>query len=87
LVLDARYAASFAWTADAALMLARLGRAVDFFAMTAPAAAGQLWAVWQRLSALVLWAIWLGATAMMLLATSGFSAHELEDAVAVATVR
>jgi hypothetical protein len=82
LVLNARYAASFARTADAALMLSGLGLAIDLLAMVSPAAAGHLWAARQRLSALALWAIWLGATGMMLLATSGFSARELGDAVA-----
>jgi len=81
-ILNARYAATFGRSADSAAILAGLGMITDLLATTSPTAATQLWAAKHRMSALALWAIWLGATCMMLLASSGFAARELGDALA-----
>src|SRR5262249_4389214 len=81
LVLNARFAASFGQSHDAAWLLASIGVAIDLIAILLPVAACQLWRQHYFVSALGAWAVWLIAITMTLLATSGFAATQIGDAV------
>ncbi len=56
-VLNARFAAPFGATIDAAILLAAIGVALDVLAMVLPATAAQLWHREHRLFALVAWTL------------------------------
>src|SRR5262249_29070513 len=81
LVLNARFAASFGQSHDAAWLLASIGVAIDLIAILLPVAACQLWRQRYFVSAVGAWAVWLIAITMTLLATSGFAATQIGDAV------
>lgn len=80
-VLNARFAASFGQTDDAAWILAGIGIVIDLIAILLPVAAGQLWRQRCYLSAVGAWAVWVVAIMMTLLAASGFAATHIGDAV------
>jgi hypothetical protein len=82
LVMNARFAASFGQTAEAALLLATIGLAIDVLAVTMPSVAAQLWRNRLRSTAAVAWSIWLAALTMTLLAAIGFASTHIGDAVA-----
>jgi hypothetical protein len=82
LTVNTRFAASFGQTAEAALLLAALGFAIDLLAIVLPSAAAQLWGDRRRAAGLACWAIWLIALMMTLLAAMGFAATNIGDGVA-----
>jgi hypothetical protein len=82
LIINARFAASFGQTPDAAVLLAAIGVGLDVLAMTLPAAAAQLWNRGGRLFALVAWALWPAVLVMTLVAATGFVAGNLGDGIA-----
>lgn len=82
LTMNARFAASFGQTADAAVLLAAIGLAIDVLAAVLPTVAAQLWHHGSRAAAATAWTIWLVALIMTLLAASGFASTNIGDAVA-----
>jgi hypothetical protein len=82
LTVNSRFAASFGQTAEAAVLLAALGLAIDLLAVVLPSAAAQLWRDRNGVAALSAWAIWLIALGMTLLAAVGFAASNIGDGVA-----
>ena len=82
LTMNARFAASFGQTAEAALLLAAIGLAIDVLAVVLPTVAVLLWHHRARASAAVAWTIWLAALTMTLLAAIGFASTNIGDSVA-----
>jgi hypothetical protein len=82
LVMNARFAASFGQTAEAAALLAMIGLAIDVLAVSLPSVAAQLWHGRSRSASAVAWSIWLIALTMSLLAAAGFASTNIGDAVA-----
>ncbi len=82
LVMNARFAASFGQTAEAAALLAAIGLAVDLLAVVLPSVGVQLWHRRSILAAGSAWTIWLAVLAMTLLAAMGFASTNIGDAVA-----
>jgi hypothetical protein len=82
LILNARFAASFGQTAEAATLLAAIGLAIDMLAVVLPTAAAQLWRRRNQVTASAAWVIWVLAVVMTLLAAVGFAATHIGDAVA-----
>jgi hypothetical protein len=82
LVMNARFAASFGQTAEAAALLAMIGLAIDVLAVALPSVAAQLWHGRNRAAAAVAASIWLIALTMSLLAATGFASTNIGDAVA-----
>jgi len=82
LTVNTRFAASFGQTAEAALLLASLGLAIDLLAIVLPSAAAQLWRDGHAVASIAAWSIWLIALMMTLLASLGFAATNIGDGVA-----
>jgi len=82
LTVNTRFAASFGQTAEAALLLASLGLAIDLLAIVLPSAAAQLWRDRHPVAGIAAWSIWLIALMMTLLASMGFAATNIGDGVA-----
>ena len=82
LTVNTRFAASFGQTAEAALLLASLGLAIDLLAIVLPSAAAQLWRDRHWVAGIAAWSIWLIALMMTLLASMGFAATNIGDGVA-----
>jgi hypothetical protein len=82
LVMNARFAASFGQSAEAAALLAMIGLAIDVLAVALPSVAAQLWHGRNRAAAGVAASIWLIALTMSLLAATGFASTNIGDAVA-----
>jgi hypothetical protein len=82
LTMNARFAASFGQTAEAAVLLAAIGLAIDLLAVVLPTVAAQLWHHRSRSAAVTAWSIWLVALTMTLLAATGFASTNIGDAVA-----
>src|SRR5262249_36067777 len=66
LVLNARFAASFGQSHDAAWLLASIGVAIDLIAILLPVAACQLWRQRYFVSAVAAWSVWLIALTITL---------------------
>src|SRR5437016_5270726 len=73
LIMNARFAASFGQTVEAAVLLATIGLAVDMLAVVLPTVAAQLWQRRSIMAAGVAWTIWVAALSMTLLAAMGFA--------------
>jgi hypothetical protein len=82
LVMNARYAASFGQTVEAATLLATIGLAIDILAIVMPTVGSQLWYTRLRPAAAVAWLIWTAALTMTLLAAIGFASTHIGDAIA-----
>jgi hypothetical protein len=82
LIMNARFAASFGQTLEAALLLAAIGLAIDVLAVALPTVAAQLWHSRLRSAAAVAWVIWCAALTMTLLAATGFASTQIGDAIA-----
>ena len=82
LVMNARFAASFGQTAEAALLLAAIGLAVDLLAVVLPSVGVQFWHRRSLLAAASAWTIWLAVLVLTLLAAMGFASTNIGDAVA-----
>src|SRR5262249_51830796 len=82
LTMNARFAASFGQTSEAAVILAAIGLAIDVLAVALPTAAVLLWHHRARPAAALAWTIWLIALAMTLLAAIGFASTNIGDSVA-----
>jgi len=82
LTVNTRFAASFGQTAEAALLLASLGLAIDLLAIVLPSAAAELWRDRHPVASIAAWSIWLIALMMTLLASMGFAATNIGDGVA-----
>jgi hypothetical protein len=82
LVMNARFAASFGQTVEAAALLTGIGLAIDVLAIVMPTAAAQLWHNQLRPAAAAAWLIWTAALSMTLLAAIGFASTNIGDAVA-----
>jgi hypothetical protein len=82
LVMNARFAASFGQTMEAAALLAAIGLAVDLLAVVLPSAGVLLWQRRSIGAAASAWTIWVGVLAMTWLAATGFASTNIGDAVA-----
>ena len=82
LIMNARFAASFGQTAEAAVLLAAIGLAVDLLAVVLPSVGVQLWHRRSILAAGSAWTIWLAVLVLTLLAAMGFASTNIGDAVA-----
>jgi hypothetical protein len=82
LTMNARFAASFGQTTEAAAILAAIGLAIDVLAVVLPTVATLLWHRRSRAAAIAAWTMWLVALTMTLLAAIGFAATNIGDAVA-----
>ena len=82
LAMNARFAASFGQTIEAAILLAAIGLAVDLLAVLLPTVGAELWRRRAVVSAMAAWSIWVAALTMSLLAATGFAATNIGDAVA-----
>jgi len=82
LVMNARFAASFGQTAEAAVLLAAIGLAVDLLAVSLPSVGVQLWHRRSIATAGAAWIIWVGVLTLALLAATGFASTNIGDAVA-----
>jgi hypothetical protein len=82
LVMNARFAASFGQTAEAAALLAAIGLAVDLLAVVLPSVGVQFWHRRSLLPAVSAWTIWLAVLTLTLLAAMGFASTNIGDAVA-----
>jgi hypothetical protein len=82
LVMNARFAASFGQTAEAAVLLAAIGLSIDVLAVVMPTVAAQLWHNRLRPAAAIAWLMWTAALTMTLLAAIGFASTQIGDAVA-----
>lgn len=82
LVMNARFAASFGQTAEAAALLAAIGLSVDLLAVILPSVGVQLWHRRSILAAGAAWVLWLAVLTMTLLAATGFASTNIGDAVA-----
>jgi hypothetical protein len=81
-IINARFAASFGATSEAAVLLAAIGVALDVLAIVLPATAAQLWNRGRRLFAVIAWALWPAVLLMTLLAGASFAAGNLGDQIA-----
>jgi hypothetical protein len=82
LVMNARFAASFGQTMEAAVLLAAIGLAVDLLAVVLPSVGVQLWHRRSIAAALSAWGMWFAVLAMTWLAAMGFASTNIGDAVA-----
>jgi len=82
LIMNARFAASFGQSVEAAVLLATIGLAVDMLAVVLPTVAAQLWHRRSIMAAGAAWTIWMAALSMTLLAAMGFASTNIGDAVA-----
>jgi hypothetical protein len=82
LIMNARFAASFGQSVEAAVLLATIGLAVDMLAVVLPTVAAQLWHRRSIMAAGAAWTIWVAALSMTLLAAMGFASTNIGDAVA-----
>jgi hypothetical protein len=82
MVVNARFAASFGQTADASVLLAGLGLVVDVLAFVLLTVGCRLWVHGRHLAAMASWAVWAATVTSTLLATSGWSATNIGDAIA-----
>jgi hypothetical protein len=82
LVMNARFAASFGQTMEAAVLLATIGLAVDLLAVVLPSVGVQLWSRRSILAGGGAWTIWFAVLAMTMLAAMGFASTNIGDAVA-----
>jgi hypothetical protein len=82
LIMNARFAASFGQSVEAAVLLATIGLAVDMLAVVLPTVAVQLWHRRSILASGAAWTIWSAALCMTLLAATGFASTNIGDAVA-----
>jgi hypothetical protein len=82
LIMNARFAASFGQSVEAAILLATIGLAVDMLAVVLPTVAAQLWHRRSIMAAGAAWTIWMAALSMTLLAAMGFASTNIGDAVA-----
>jgi hypothetical protein len=82
LIMNARFAASFGQSVEAAVLLATIGLAVDMLAVVLPTVAAQLWHRRSVMAAGAAWTIWVAALSMTLLAAMGFASTNIGDAVA-----
>jgi hypothetical protein len=80
--VNAKYWGAFGQSPDAVMWLAVMGVAVDVLTLVTPSAAFRLWANGRYLGALAAWIFWVGFLAMTVLATSGWSATNVGDAIA-----
>jgi len=84
--VNARYAASFGQSRDAAMMLAAIGVCIDILATVLPSAAGQLWHARHVVGAATAWGAWGIVVSMTLLAAAGWSASNIGDTVTARTL-
>jgi hypothetical protein len=82
LVMNARFAASFGQSMEAAVLLAGIGLAVDLLAVVLPSVGAQFWHRRSVLAAASAWTLWLGVLGMTWLAATGFASTNIGDAVA-----
>jgi hypothetical protein len=82
LVMNARFSASFGQTAEAAIMLASIGLAIDLLAVMLPSVAMQLWHRRSIVAGAIAATMWVAALSMSLLAATGFASTHIGDSVA-----
>ena len=82
LVMNARFAASFGQTLEAAALLAAIGLAIDLLAVVLPSVGVQFWHRRSILASAAAWSIWLAVLVMTWLAATGFASTNIGDAVA-----
>jgi hypothetical protein len=79
LVVNARFAASFGQSDEAATILAMIGLCVDGLSMILPVVSCQLWARGARMAAVLAWCIWPFVVCVSILAALGFAATNITD--------
>jgi hypothetical protein len=82
LAINARFMWGFGRTQDAAAMLAILGFVIDLLAVVLPTVAIELWWFGRRLGSVLAWCCWVVAVSMTLMASAGWSATNIGDAIA-----
>ncbi len=82
LVINARFAASFGRSNEAAFLLAAIGVLIDVLAVILPSVGCRLQGSGNRAVGSVAWCLWLFVAGMSLLAGVGFSASNIGDAIA-----
>jgi hypothetical protein len=82
LVMNARFAASFGQTLEAAALLAAIGLAIDLLAVVLPSVGVQFWHRRSLVASAAAWSIWLAVLTMTWLAATGFASTHIGDAVA-----
>ena len=82
LVMNARFAASFGQTLEAAALLAAIGLAIDLLAVVLPSVGVQFWHRRSILASAAAWSIWSAVLVMTWLAATGFASTHIGDAVA-----
>jgi hypothetical protein len=81
-VMNARFAASFGRSNEAAFLLAAIGVLIDVLVVILPSVGRRLWGSANRAAGSVAWCLWLFVAGMSLLAGLGFSATNIGDAIA-----
>jgi hypothetical protein len=82
LAMNARFAASFGRSDEAALILATIGALIDVLVAMLPSVGCHLWRSGRRMACGAAWCLWLFTAGMSLLAGAGFTATNLGDTIA-----
>jgi hypothetical protein len=82
LVMNARFAASFGRSNEAAFLLAAIGVLIDVLVVILPSVGCRLWGFGNSAAGSVAWCVWLFVAGMSLLAGVGFGASNIGDAIA-----
>jgi hypothetical protein len=82
LAINARFMWGFGRSQDAAAMLAILGFVIDLLAVVLPTVAMELWWLGHRPGSALAWCCWVVAVSMTLMASAGWSATNIGDAIA-----
>jgi hypothetical protein len=81
-VMNARFAASFGRSNEAAFLLAAIGVLIDVLVVILPSVGRRLWGSANRAAGSVAWCLWLFVAGMSLVAGIGFGASNIGDAIA-----
>jgi hypothetical protein len=82
LVVNARFAASFGRSDEAAFILATIGALIDVLVVMLLSVGCRLWRSGSRAAGAAAWCLWLFVAGMSLLAGAGFGATNIGDAIA-----
>jgi hypothetical protein len=82
LVMNARFAASFGRSNEAAFLLAAIGALIDVLVVMLLSVGCRLWGSGNRAAGSAAWCLWLFVAGMSLLAGAGFGATNIGDAIA-----
>src|SRR5260370_40864016 len=82
IIMNARYAASLGSSEEGATVLAVVGVAIDGLAMVLPSVPVGLWRRGHRTLAIVPWCVWPIIVVLSLMASAGYAAVHIGDALA-----